>query len=159
MHRPYVHPTQAFIMLGALSTFMQSLQSLPGPPQLYQKSIWESEKPSKTSLLSSPAVDTKVLRTHQCFRLAAGTDASITDGFHLFRGVYADRCNDRSGPDLWGDRSAGGRTGQWRICDFWVYLKGFLLKKKKCPRVPERFLLTVSFYILPLKQSVNPPSC
>lgn len=71
---------ERLFMLGALSTFTQSLSA---PPQLYQKSIRESEKPSKTSRLSSPAVGTKVPQTHRCCRLAAATEASIN--FRLFR--------------------------------------------------------------------------
>lgn len=74
------------IAVGALSTFTPSLQSLPAPPQLCQKSISESEKPSKTSPPSSPAADTKVAQTRQLPRISSRygcldlTKASVVSG-------------------------------------------------------------------------------
>lgn len=55
-----VHYVDYFVNLRKVHTLYVLTVNTPPPTQLYQKSTRESAKPSKTSPLSSPAVDTKV---------------------------------------------------------------------------------------------------
>lgn len=138
MHRPYVHKHTC----SPVFTSQGLSKTIPASLQLYQKSTRESEKPSKTCLPCSPAVDTKVGRTRHSFSLAAGPEASINKRIPPLQ-------VSRPWPMPWPQparltrRSLSWWQSRW-VEAFLGLLKGlFIWQKQRRPRVSALFLLVV----------------